>query len=378
MKINVIITAGGTSQRYGRKNKLFEKCGNSCVVIEAVKPFLGIDGITKIIVGIESSFADELDRELELAGIKDDRRIVLCIGGKTRTQTVKNTLNSIDGDADIVLVHDGARPYVKQKTIEAVIAKTKQYGVALPLLPLTDSIVSVTEGIEPADRADFRRVQTPFGAKREIFETAYQNVGSPHYDDLSVIRTCFSGEIGIVDGDCENVKITYAGDIKKSEPECKFFTGCGYDIHRLESGNGIKLFGVRIPCEYSFIAHSDGDVPVHAVMDAILSALGEKDIGHLFPVDDERYDNADSMELLSKVLTISLSKGYKVHNVTASIIAERPVLSPYIDKMRKKAADMLGIPMANVGIGATTNEQVGEIGSGKAIAAYASVLLEKI
>ena len=132
-----------------------------------------------------------------------------------------------------------------------------------------------------------------------------------------------------------------------------------------------------MPCDFSFIAHSDGDVPVHAIMDAILSALGEKDIGHFFPVDDERYDNADSIELLFTVLKIASERGYKVNNVTVAIIAERPMLAPYIDTMRANMSNLLGISQSRVGVSATTNEKVGDIGNGKAIAAYATVSLIK-
>ncbi|MDE7373278.1 MAG: 2-C-methyl-D-erythritol 2,4-cyclodiphosphate synthase, partial [Clostridia bacterium] len=376
MNINVIITAGGTSQRYGAKNKLFEKCGTSCVLVEAIKPFLNIENVTNIIVGIETSFADELAGELDLAGLAEDKRIRFSTGGKTRTQTVKNALAAISDDADMILIHDGARPYVTVETIEAVIKSAKKCGVALPLLPLTDSIVSVAhEGVDPVDRDNFRRVQTPIAIKRDIFEKAYSEIQTAFYDDLSVIKSCFSGEIGVVDGDRNNVKITYSGDIKTADLE--YLTGCGYDIHRLTDGDGIKLLGVSVPCEYSFVAHSDGDVPVHALMDAILSALGQKDIGHFFPVDDPRYDNADSIELLLRVLSIAREQGYAVHNMAVSIIVERPMLSPYTDKMQTVMANLLGISRERIGVSATTNEKVGDIGDSKAIAAYATVLLKK-
>ena len=374
MKINTIITAGGSSQRYGSKNKLFEKCGTSCVLVEAIKPFLEIKDITKIVVGIETSFADELASALDMAGLNEERRIVLSVGGNTRTQTVKNALVALDSDADFVLVHDGARPYVTAELINAVIASAKKNGVALPLLPMTEATADVTQNAAPVDREPLRRVQTPFCARTDIFTEAYQNIEQSFYDDLSAIKTCYAGKIGVVDGDRNNIKITYNGDIKQ-HADCDYLTGCGYDIHRMQGGNGIKLLGVQIPCEYSFIAHSDGDVPIHAVMDAILSALGEKDIGHLFPVDDPLYDDADSMELLCKVLSIASNKGYAVHNVSVSIIAERPMLAPHIDAMRKKMSDLLGIDIAHVGVSATTNEQVGELGNCQAIAAYASVLL---
>lgn len=376
MNINVIIPAGGRSQRYGAKNKLFERCKTSCVLVEAIKPFLQTEGVSKIIVGIETSYADELARELDLAGLGEERRVIFCAGGKTRTQTVRNALSSIDADADIILVHDGARPYVTADAIEAVIEGAGKYGVALPLLAMTDAIVDVSRNAEPVDRENFARVQTPFGAKRDVFEEAYKNAETAYYDDLSVIKTVFSGEICAVAGDINNIKITYAGDVKSTETNV--LTGCGYDIHRLKEGDGIKLLGVQIPCEYSFVAHSDGDVPIHAIMDAILSALGKKDIGHYFPVDDPKYDGADSIELLLRVLAIAREEGYKVHNVSVTVIAENPKLAPYIDAMKTRMSQLLCITGERVGVSATTNEGVGDIGEGKSIASYASVLLEKI
>ena len=215
MRVNVIITAGGTSQRYGSKNKLFEKCGSSCVLVEAIKPFLEIPTVSKIIVGIETSFADEFTAALDLAGLKEDSRIALAVGGSTRTQTVKNALVAIEDDAEFVLIHDGARPYVTSKLIQDVINSALEHGVALPLLSMTDSIVDVSNGVIPVDRENFKRVQTPFCAKREIVENAYLNAQTTFYDDLSVIKTSYSGEIGVVDGDINNVKITYEGDIRQ-------------------------------------------------------------------------------------------------------------------------------------------------------------------
>ena len=154
--------------------------------------------------------------------------------------------------------------------------------------------------------------------------------------------------------------------------------GSGYDVHRTDKGDFVTLCGVKIPCSFSLVAHSDGDVPVHAVMDAILSALGDKDIGHHFPVDDPRYDNADSMLLLDKVMDICRGKGYKVDNATVTVIAESPKLAPYINEMRARLSARLGVSEECIGVSATTNEQVGEIGAGNAIGAYATVLLSSL
>lgn len=375
MKINVIITAGGKSQRYGVKNKLFEKCGESCVIIEAIRPFLAFNEVSKVIVGVETSFADEFMGLLDLYGLKEDSRITLSVGGESRTATVKNALNAIENDADIILVHDGARPYVTTKLIKTVIDGVVESKVCVPVVKLTSAVCDLSG--EPRDRDEIRLVQTPFGADKNLFMEAYQNAKQAVYDDLSVVKPCFHGNIKLVDGEEQNIKITYQSDLKQGE-DCPFVTGSGYDIHRTKKGNGIVICGVKIPCDFSLIAHSDGDVPVHAVMDAILSATGEKDIGHFFPVDDHKYDGADSLELLAKVLKITGDKGYRVHNVSVTLIAEKPMFAPFIDAMRKKLANMLGIDIGRVGIAATTNEKVGDIGKGNAVAAYASILLKRV
>ncbi len=375
MKIEVIVTAGGKSQRYGEKNKLFEKCGDSCVLIEAIKPFLQIPNVSKIIVGIESSYADEFFAAADAAGLAEEKRIVLSTGGSSRTQTVKNATAAIDDDTEYILIHDGARPFVTKELISQVLQSAADYGVALPLLRLTDAAADVSRGVEPVDRENLRLVQTPFCARKEIVTAAYLHAQNAFYDDLSVIKTCFSGEIGIVDGDRNNIKITYNDDIRDND---HMLAGCGYDVHRTKAGDGVKLLGIELPCDMAFIAHSDGDVPAHALMDAILSAIGEKDIGHLFPVDDARYDGADSMELLRAVVRIARMKGYAPFNASVTVIAQRPYLSPYVDRMRASAANALGIDTTRVGISATTNEEVGEIGDGKAVAAYATVSMKKI
>lgn len=165
----------------------------------------------------------------------------------------------------------------------------------------------------------------------------------------------------------------FNGDIPKD-----ILFGVGYDIHRLIFGEKIVLCGVKIPFDRAFDAHSDGDVPLHAVMDAILSSLGQKDIGHLFPVNDDNYKGADSASLLKKVLTIANEKGYTVFNASVVVIAERPKLAPYIDDMKTALANILNIPTSRVGITATTNEGVGVLGKEEAIAAFAVVSLEKI
>lgn len=369
-KVNVIIAAGGTSQRFGVENKLFEPCGTSCVLVEAIKPFLRFEEISRVIVAIEPSYSDELLNILGVQRLDEDSRIKLTVGGSSRTETVKQGLHALEDDCDIVLVHDGARPYVTEKLIREVIDGAQECGAAVALRPLTDALVSLKNNVTPQNRENYRLVQTPAGFDKNRIVSAYSKASKPFFDDISVVQKYAGGEIKIVNGDRRNVKITLKEDLKTP------LTGCGYDVHRLKEGDGIKLNGEFIPCPFSFTAHSDGDVPVHAIMDAILTAIGEKDIGHLFPVDDERYDDADSMLLLGQVIETAKQKNYRPINVSVCIIAEKPFIAPYIDKMRSNLSRALGIPMTHIGISATTNEKVGDIGNGEAIAAYATVLLQ--
>ena len=370
--INVIIPAGGTSQRYGESNKLFEKCGKGCVFTEAITPFLAFNEVSKVIVATHTSFFDEVMSWLSILHLDEDDRITLAIGGDTRTATVKNAIRSLTDDCTHVLVHDGARPFVSKELIENVINALDTHKGAVCLLPLVDNVASVKDGVQALDRNDFRLVQTPVGFERKLFEKAYSSATTSALDDLTTVQTVYDGEIAHIEGDKRNRKITHKGDLSQNK------IGCGYDIHRTEKGDGITLFGVKIPTDFSLVAHSDGDVPVHAIMDAILSALGEKDIGHYFPVDDPRYDNADSLQLLDVVMDVCHNKGYKVDNVSVTVIAEKPMLAPYINEMRARTCARLGVSEDCVGISAPTNEQVGEIGKGNAIGAYATVLLSPL
>ncbi len=367
---NVVIAAGGHSVRYGKENKLFEPCNSSCVIAEAIGAFLPFREITRIVVAIDTDSSDELLDRLEAAHMDDDRRIVLTRGGNSRTQTVAYGLEATEDDCDFVLIHDGARPFVTREVVERVMQGTEERGACIPVLPLTDNLLAVTvNGAAPLDRNGFRLVQTPMGFARDVILDAYRNRTGDFLDDFGVADSVLHGNVLLVDGDAANRKITVKTDLVPC------LVGSGYDIHRLREGDGLPLLGVKISCPYSFVAHSDGDAAIHALMDAILSALGKKDIGHLYPVDDPAYDDADSKDLLRGVLDIMRAENRSVVNCSVTIIAMHPRISPYIDKMRASAAALLGIPAGRVGVAATTNEEVGELGKGDAIAAFATVLL---
>lgn len=369
--INVVIAAGGSGLRYGKENKLLEPCGSSCVLVEAVKPFLAFPEVKRVIIAVDTDSADEFLDSLAAARLDEDRRITLTRGGASRTKTVRFGLQALDEECDIVLIHDGARPFGLTRADRTRDSGREKGRGVHPRHPLhrqhTARERRRRRALRPhrlSQSADSR------GFARERVEHAYSLCDEDCLDDFTVVHRYAPGNVTVTEGDPKNIKITVKEDLVTS------LAGFGYDVHRLTEGKGIKLLGERIPCPYSFVAHSDGDVAVHALMDAILSALGEKDIGHLYPVDDPKYDGADSMKLLKGVLNIMHAKGRSAANLSVCIIAEKPIIAPHIDRMRARMAQALSLTADKIGITATTNEKVGDIGKGEAIAACAYILLK--
>lgn len=368
MKINAIIAAGGNSVRYGA-NKLFQKLETTNIIMESIKNFVANDRISRIIIAIKSENVDEMLHFFDFYQIPS-KKIKYAQSGPSRSESVQNAFISLEDDCDFVLVHDAARPFVSASLIDNVIDAALKNGAAVPCIPMVDSLICADAYPMSQRRETFRIVQTPQCFECEKLKTAYSLRTRDFSDDLGVYETYVGGDVTLVDGDIKNVKVTTPNDVKTA------LTGCGYDIHRLISGgDGLKLGGVFVPFEKSFESHSDGDVVLHAIMDAALSAMGEKDIGHLFPNTDPAFKDADSLVLLDTVLEKIKSRFLKVSNITATIIAKQPKISPIVNNIRQSIATAFGISRERVGIAATTNEEVGELGKGDAIACYASILL---
>lgn len=361
--VSVVIVAAGGSVRVGF-NKLTALLPNGKTVLEnAVTPFCDIKNIRQIVIAVpagsvgvyEREFRDKIDGNVEL---------ITVAGGLTRTESVKNALERVT--SDYVLIHDGARPYVKPSLILRVLEATVKGDIAIPAIPVTDSLI--TDGC-PVNRETLKAVQTPQGFKTAMLKDAYLSAKGQFTDDATVFYNRY-GFTYTVDGDPENRKITYPHDLGQR-------TGAGYDLHRLTEGDGITLGGVKIPCEFSTVAHSDGDALIHAVMDAALTALGKPDIGYYFPDTDEAYEGICSLDLLAQVVKLLADEGWHIANVSAEVIAQKPKLAVYVPKMIDKLANALNLPTHCVGIAATTNEGVGVIGEAKAMAAFACVLISR-
>ncbi len=368
----VIVCAAGKGSRAGfSKNKLLAPLGESTVLQTTLSAF-DFPAIDEIIVTASPEDFAELTA---LCAPVARTRVVL--GGETRSQSVRNALKA--AKSDIVLIHDGARPFVTRESIEGCIQSVKTVGSGVCAVECRDTIACVKEGkiLSVPAREGLRQIQTPQGFFRENILYAYDRAEESEktgYTDDSSVFADYCGAPRLCKGSPENRKLTYAEDFPK-----KSRCGYGVDTHAFgKPQDYILLAGVKIPSESGLVAHSDGDVLIHAVMDALLSAAGLRDIGFYFPDKDEKWKNADSTELLREVLSRIAEQGLRVCNLSVAVQAEKPRLAAYIDGMKSSLAGILKIDPTRIGISAGTNEGLGYVGEGKGITVHAYALLEEV
>lgn len=376
MKTDIIICAAGKGERAGfGKNKLLAPLYGAPVLYHTLSAFAGIGSI------IVAAGAEDFE---EISAIAAPFGATVVHGGQTRTQSVYNALNCCSGD--VVLIHDGARPFVSRQIIDGCIDSVKRFGSGICAVQSTDTI-ALCDGDEIEELPERRRaycVQTPQGFMTKEIKSAYAlaaESGLTFTDDSSVYAR-YIGSPHICAGSPENRKLTYKSDFGAAYPPfCSDggqAVGIGVDVHAFgKEQDFITLCGVKIPSDSGLIAHSDGDVAVHAVMDAVLSAAGLKDIGHYFPDSDEGYAGADSMKLLDKAVKLAFEAGYTPLNLSLTIQAEKPRLANYIDGMKAKLAAALGLEWSKTGISAGTCERLGFVGKGLGVTATALVLMRK-
>ena len=268
-----------------------------------------------------------------------------------------------------MLVHDAARPFVTEDVVQEVIRGAFDRGAAVPCVAVKDSLrENEGERSRCVDRSRFFAVQTPQGFRKELLDEAYEKAckdGFSGTDDASLVER-LGYNVEIVDGDYDNIKITTKEDLPMENR-----IGTGFDVHRLVEGRKLILGGVEIPYEKGLDGHSDADVLIHALMDALLGAAAMGDIGRHFPDTDDAYKGISSMKLLDRVNNILAENMYSIGNADITVIAQKPKLSPYIEKMRENVADVLGIGKDLINIKATTTEKLGFTGRGEGIAAEA-------
>jgi 2-C-methyl-D-erythritol 4-phosphate cytidylyltransferase/2-C-methyl-D-erythritol 2,4-cyclodiphosphate synthase len=300
------------------------------------------------------------EKEKKLYELLSDYHIIE--GGDSRQKSLKNAISKIK--TKYVLVTDVARACITKEMVQRLIEKANDFDCVVPYLPVVDTVIYKNDTI---NRDEVKLIQTPQLSKTEILKKALET-NQEFTDDSSAIKS-IGGKIGYILGDEKAKKITFKGDEKLEclKPANNYiFSGNGYDIHQFSKNKKMVLCGVEIKSDFGFLAHSDGDVAIHSIIDALLGAAGYGDIGEFFPDNDEKFKNADSKELLKYVVNLLESTGYEIINIDVTIIAQTPKLSPYKKEMKKSIQNLT--KCNHVNIKATTNEKLDSIGEKKAIA----------
>lgn len=377
--VAAIVVAAGKGLRAGQGvPKQFALWRGKPVVRHAVEA-LAAAGVDPILVMIPEGAEEQARAALE--GIAAVR---MATGGETRQQSVRLGLEALAGDApDLVLIHDAARPLLSRAVIARILSALERSRGAIPVLSVVDSLVhgghSASGPVmgEPARREDLRRVQTPQGFRFPDILAAHRAWSGPALaGDDSQVAQAGGMEIALVQGDEALYKLTFASDFEASAPPVRI--GTGYDVHRLTEGEELWLCGVRIEHTHGLSGHSDADVAIHALVDALLGAIGAGDIGQHFPPSDPRWRGASSDRFLARAGLLVAQAGYALGNADITIICESPKIGPHRQAMRARLAEILGVDPAVISVKATTTEQLGFAGRGEGIAAQAVASLIRI
>lgn len=408
MKVSVIICAAGKGERAGfDKNKLLAP------VYGAPALYHSVCTADSFLASLGRNYSMDADGEYVPDEYSGDERAELIItssprdmaeitaicaplgglvveGGETRTESVYNALKHVTGD--IVLIHDGARPFTADGCYRVCLDCVKKYRSCIIAAPATDTVYIAEDGwaAHIPQRSTVFNVQTPQGFFTEDIKAAYEKAmrsGETFTDDGSVYSRYISPARICPYGTAANGKLTYRQDFDRLNdlsfsPVCKdgCKVGIGVDVHAFgKKQDFIMLCGVKVPCDEGLVAHSDGDVALHAVCDAILSAAGMRDIGYYFPDSDPALKEADSAEFLKTVVNMVYEKerGYKVGGLSVAIQAEKPRLAPYIEKMKERLSALTGADKENIGISAGTCEGLGFVGEKRGICVTCAALLER-
>lgn len=378
----VIVAAGRGSRAGLGVNKVFHAVGGRTVLgrcLDAIQHSGRFDGAVVVLSPEdEARFAGLQRSEGPFDIVKGT-----ALGGETRRDSVYNGLLALPEDTEVVAIHDAARPFVSRAIIDATLDSARVYGSGVISTPVVDTVkqIGVDGRVTSLDRGALRAVQTPqsFDYLRILKAHMKAREDKLAVTDDAMLFEHYYGDVRLVTTDDagENVKLTTKQDFEALErtrlPD--FRVGQGYDAHRLAQGRRLVLCGVEIEHDRGLDGHSDADVAVHALMDALLGALGLGDIGRHFPDSDPRYKGADSMKLLDTVMAMVTERGYRVGNADVTIVAQKPKLAGYMARMRGNIAGALGVAEDRVNVKATTTERMGFEGEELGISAQAAVLL---
>ena len=374
-RIAQIIVAAGKGARLGSTTpKQYLKLAGKPLIAHTISAMKSCNRIDETIVVVDK------DDKFILEIVNGYKNMRIVTGGKTRAESSMAGLLALSKNPpDIVLIHDAARPFVSKSVINDVLSNLKKNTAVAPSLPIVDALKTI-DG-DKVNRKSLYRIQTPQGFNyKEIIE-AYRNLESQTIPDddievakLSGLNICYSA------GDPDNFKVTYPKDFEKAKnmvlSDYYIATGNGFDVHRLATGNQVNLCGVPIKCEFSLIGHSDADVALHSLTDAILGTIALGDIGDHFPPSDQKWKNAKSEKFLLFALNELNKLGGVLQHIDITIICEQPKIKPYKLIMREKLSQICNLPIKQISVKATTTEKLGFTGRSEGIAAQATVTVK--
>lgn len=380
MKTAGLIVAAGRGHRTGGSiPKQYQMLGGKSVLRRTIDAMLTNHAVGKLLIVIHQDDVELYTQAIE--GIDDSRLLPHAIGASERFQSVLSGLEALREKApDKVLIHDAARPLLKPELIDSVLLALEKHQAALPAIPIVDALWNETDmrAISSQPRENLWRAQTPQGFNFDTIYQLHRTNTDWVADDVALARKA-GIDVAIVPGDIENFKITLAEDFARAEnligKQVDVRTGTGFDVHALIKGNGVILCGVKIPCEFALKGHSDADVAMHAITDAIFGALAEGDIGQWFPPSDAQWKGAASEIFLKKAVERTVIKEFKISHLDCTIICEHPKIGPHARVMREEIARITNLPIERVSVKATTSERLGFTGRGEGIAAQAIATL---
>src|SRR5215469_10148977 len=375
-----ILVAAGRGLRAGAGGpKQYRAIGGQTVMFRAMQPFCDHPRITAV-----QPVLNPDDTAMFNAAVAGLRHQPAANGGATRQASVHAGLEALVGQKpDIVLIHDAARPFVSQALISRAIDAANRTGAAIPVIAVADTIKLVDEGGNVADtpeRARLRIAQTPQAFRYDVILKAHRRAareGRADFTDDAALAEWAGLTVATFEGDVANMKLTTPEDFVREEARLAaqlgdIRTGTGYDVHAFGEGDHVMICGVRVPHTRGFLAHSDGDVGLHALVDAILGALADGDIGSHFPPSDMKWKGASSDRFLNYAVERVTERGGRIANLEVTLICERPKIGPLRDTMRARIAEITGVDISRVAVKATTSEKLGFTGREEGIAATAS------
>jgi len=381
LHVSVLIAAGGRGLRFGAAQpKQLLSLGERSILERSVDVFRNCSVIDDLVVAVPTELVENPPAALLARG----KPLEIVAGGARRRDSVAHAFARVEHRADIVVIHDAARPFVTDETIRRTIAAAIESGAAIAAIAAHDTVKRASAGrmvTETLPREEIFLAQTPQAFRTSVLREALALGGDA--TDEAMLAEQAGYQVQIVEGDPRNLKITTPADLAIAErmlglsPPATMRIGIGYDLHRLVEGRPLILGGVTIPFDRGLLGHSDADVICHAVTDAVLGAAGAGDIGRHFPDTDPAWKGANSIDLLRQAVTVVKAAGFAVVNVDVVVIAQKPKLVPHIDAICGNLAAALDCEASQISVKGKTNEGVDSMGAGESIAVHAVALLHR-